>query len=114
MTKSNYKENIIGSIIKIHPAQQDPMGVKLVQFNFVHCYTKSIMGLACEVTKDYYVAEARGKEAEAVLALKEGTEVVVTGRVVGEIFGHYPVLKVESVKKSRPAKEKVVKKVMVK
>ena len=47
MTKSNYKENIIGSIIKIHPAQQDPMGVKLVQFNFVHCYTKSIMGLAC-------------------------------------------------------------------
>ena len=108
MTKSRSKEKYFGSIIKINSVDQDAMGRKLVRFNFVNCHTETFGGLVCEVDKEYYVANACGKAACAVLALKEGAEVVITGRMVGMVHDSYPLIEVDTVTKARSVKKKVI------
>ena len=109
MTKSLSKEKYIGSITKISSVGKDAKGRKLVRFNFVNCHTEPFKGLACEVDKEYYMANARGKAANEVLALKEGAEVVITGCMVGMVHESYPLIEVDTVTKARSVKKRVTK-----
>ena len=109
MTKSLSKEKYIGSITKISSVGKDAKGRKLVRFNFVNCHTEPFKGLACEVDKEYYMANARGKAANEVLALKEGAEVVITGCMVGMVHESYPLIEVDSVTKATSVKKRVTK-----
>ena len=109
MTKSLSKEKYIGSITKISSVGKDAKGRKLVHFSFVNCYTEPFKGLVCEVDKEYYMANARGKAADAVLALKEGVEAVITGRMVGMVHNCYPLIEVDTVTKARSVKKRVTK-----
>ena len=109
MTKSLSKEKYTGSITKISSVGQDAKGRKLVHFSFVNSYTEPFKGLVCEVDKEYYMANACGKAACAVLALKEGVEAVITGRMVGMVHDSYPLIEVDSVTKAGSVKKRVTK-----
>ena len=54
------------------------------------------------------MANACGKAACAVLALKEGVEAVITGRMVGMVHDSYPLIEVDTVTKARSVKKKVI------